>query len=132
MQLPVWIAAALALAACEDPPPSCFSVDTTCAPLYTTATFAPVYGMTISRSCGPTNGSCHSASGDSGLSFASEQAAYDNLLAHYVTPGDPSCSEFIVRTSSTGKDYTMPKGSSALVPAERCSLIQWVQGGAPR
>jgi hypothetical protein len=132
----VWFAAALALTGCTgcqttEPPPACFTVDTSCAPLYPTPSFANVYSMTITRSCGSDRSSCHSTNGDSGMSFATEQAAFDGL-ARYVMPGDPSCSELVVRTSSTGHSYSMPKGSTPLIPAERCALIQWVQGGAPR
>ena len=131
----VVFAAALALAGCtgctKEPPPECITVDTTCAPLYPPTTFANVYSMTISRNCGTDRGSCHSSSGDSGLSFATEQGAYDELLARDVTPGDPACSQLVVRTSTPGKDYSMPRGST-LISSERCAILQWVQGGAPR
>jgi len=131
MQSSVCFAAALALAGCpgREPVPACTTVDTTCAPLYPPTTFANVYGMTMSRSCGTTKGSCHSSSGAAGISYATEQEAYDNLLARDVMPGDPACSQLVVRTSMTGHDYTMPRGSS-LVPAERCAILQWVQAGA--
>lgn len=130
---PVWLAVACALAGCpggDDPPPMCITVDSSCAPLYT-PTFANVYTMTIRPSCGPTNSSCHSASGEGGLSFADEQTAYDNLLGGRVTAGDPGCSEFVVRTSSPGADYQMPPGGALSAPA-RCALLQWVQNGAQR
>jgi hypothetical protein len=122
-----------ALSGCpgSEPPPQCFTVDTSCAPLYQPTSFNKVFTETIVADCGSSKGSCHSASGDSGLSFATEQEAYDGLIANHVTPGDPSCSELVVRTSSTGKDYTMPQGS-ALVASERCSLVKWVELGAPR
>jgi len=135
MQSFVWISAAFALAGCtgcqqKEPPPTCITVNTACAPLYT-GTFTTVYAMTIAQDCGADKGSCHSASGDSGLSFATEQAAFDSLLSTYVTAGDPGCSELVVRTSSTGKDYQMPQGSP-LSEAEQCALRKWVEAGAPR
>ncbi len=118
----------------SEPPPACFTVNTSCAPLYQPTSFHEVYVQTIADTndtCGSSRGSCHSASGDSGLSFATEQEAFDGLTAKYVKAGDPSCSELVVRTSSTGKDYTMPQGSS-LIESEQCSLRKWVEMGAPR
>lgn len=116
----------------SEPPPACFTVDTTCAPLYQPTSFHEVYVQTIgSMDCGSSRGSCHSASGDSGLSFATEQEAFDSLTARYVKAGDAACSELVVRTSSTGKDYTMPQGSS-LIESEQCALRKWVEMGAPR
>ena len=116
----------------SEPPPACFTVNTSCAPLYNPTSFREVYAQTIgSMDCGSSSGSCHSASGDSGLSFATEQEAYDGLMAKHVKPGDPSCSELVVRTSSTGKDYTMPQGR-ALIESEQCALRKWVEMGAPR
>lgn len=124
-------AALLVAGACKESPPSCLAVETACGPLYPTTTFANVYSMTIVRQCGADKGSCHSASGDASLSFASEQEAYDGLLSAYVTPGDPGCSELVVRTSSPGKDYQMPQGSP-LIESEQCALRKWVEAGAPR
>jgi hypothetical protein len=116
----------------EDQPPMCITVDTSCAPLYT-PTFTNVYNMTLRTSCGSTNNSCHSASGaQGGLSFADEQTAFDGLMrGGRVAPGDPGCSEMIVRTSSPGTDYEMPPGSPLSEPT-RCALIQWVANGAQR
>lgn len=131
--LSAFLAAATGCPASE-PPPACFTVDTACAPLYQPTSFHEVYVQTISDTndtCGSSRSSCHSASGDSGLTFATEQGAYDELLAKYVTPGDPSCSELVVRTSSTGHDYTMPQGSKLSEP-EQCALRKWVEMGAPR
>ena len=75
--------------------------------------------------------SCHSAAGHAGgLSLADQQTAYTELMKEgRVKPGDPSCSEMIVRTSSPGADYQMPPGDALAEPA-RCALIQWVQQGA--
>ncbi len=126
-------ALALALAGCpgNDQPPACITVDTMCAPLYT-PTFTNVYNNTLRGSCGSTNSSCHSAKGHKGgLSFADEQTAYDGLLSGRVTPNDPGCSEFVVRTSSPGTDYEMPPDAPLTAPA-RCALLQWVQMGAQR
>ncbi len=125
------VATAVVASACsKEPPPACTTVDLQCAPLYI-GTFSAVYAQTISMDCGSDKGSCHAAGGDSSLSFATEQEAYDHLLESYVTPGDPGCSELVVRTSSAGKDYQMPKGR-ALSEPEQCALRKWVEAGAPR
>lgn len=129
----VLFALACALAGCPggEAPPECTTVDTACAPLYP-PTFTNVYNMTLKNGCGSNNNSCHSARGASGgLSFADEQTAYDGLLNGRVKAGDPGCSEFVVRTSTIGKDYTMPPDST-IPEAARCSLLLWVNNGAPR
>jgi Planctomycete cytochrome C len=120
-----------ALAGCTtDPPPSCIIVDTSCAPLYA-PTFNNVYAMTLKDTCGSTRASCHSAAGhQGGMSFDTEQYAYDALLAGRVMPGNPGCSKMIVRTDSPGAGYQMPPGDPLGEP-ERCALIQWIAAGAP-
>jgi hypothetical protein len=115
-----------------DPPPACITVDTSCAPLYDATSFHAVYTMTIHDSCGAENSSCHSANGQKGgMTFQDEQHAFDALLAGRVMPNNPGCSKIVVRTSSPNTDYQMPPGD-ALMPPERCALIQWVQAGAQR
>jgi hypothetical protein len=125
------IVVATTLAGCpSDPPPSCITVDTTCAPLYS-PTFDNVYTMTLRDSCGSDRVSCHSREGQKGgMSFEDEQHAYDALLAGRVKAGNPQCSLMIVRTDSPGTDYQMPPGDALEAP-ERCSLVQWVAAGAP-
>jgi hypothetical protein len=129
---PRWLVAVLAagFAACtSDPPPSCITVDTSCAPLYA-PTFDNIYTMTLRDSCGSQRTSCHSAAGMSGgMSFQDESHAFAALRNGRVMPGDPGCSKMIVRTSSPGAAYQMPPGDP-LSAAERCALIQWVQAGA--
>lgn len=117
------------LACASEPPPTCITVDLTCAPLYA-PTFSNVYAMTLRDTCGSQRSSCHSAAGkQGGMSFEDPAHAYAALLAGRVVPGDPGCSKMIVRTSSPGADYQMPPGD-AMSEAERCALIQWVQSGA--
>lgn len=127
----MWIAALVAaLAGCPaDSPPECVTVDTACSPLYQ-PTFANVFQNTLRTGCGSTNGSCHSSTGDSGMSLADPAAAHASLLAGRVKAGDPGCSEMIVRTHSPGKSYEMPP-DAPLSAAERCALVQWIQSGAP-
>jgi len=129
-----WFAAALAAAllggCATDAPPTCVTVDTTCAPLYA-PTFDNVYTKTLRDTCGSARSSCHSAAGkQGGMSFEDEAHAYAALLAGRVVPSDPGCSKMIVRTDSPGAGYQMPPGDPLSEP-ERCALIQWVQAGAP-
>lgn len=125
-----WIALLLA-SSCKDDPPACITVETDCAFLYE-PTFHNVYEKTLKPSCGSDKNACHSAVGhQGGMSFETEQSAYDALLDGRVTPGDPDCSEMIVRTSSPGADYQMPP-RTPLDPTERCVLIKWVAAGAQR
>lgn len=123
------------LAGCPaDPPPECKVVDTDCAPGYV-PTFANVYENQLKTGCGSTKSNCHSEATRAGdLSFATEDAAYEGLLdptRKRVVPGDPACSEMVVRTDSPGEDYQMPPGDPLSGP-QRCALIQWVLQGALR
>jgi hypothetical protein len=128
----MWIAVVFAaLAGCpsEEAPPACVTVETACTPLYE-PTFDNVYNSTLRAGCGSLLSACHSASGVGEMSLAGPAEAHGALLDGRVTPGDPGCSELIVRTGAPGKDYQMPPGVT-LSAAERCSLILWVQAGAP-
>lgn len=125
------------LGACpSEPPPECIApshaIDESCAPGYV-PTFTNIYNNTIKMGCGATTSSCHSAKGHSGgLSMATQDIAYEGLLMagqNRVIPGDPACSEMIVRTNSPGEDYQMPPGDALTAPA-RCALVQWVLQGA--
>jgi hypothetical protein len=104
-------------------------VDPACAALYP-PTFANVYETTLRVGCGSALGACHAAGGAGRMSLASPAEAHEALLAGRVTPGDPGCSELIVRTHAEGASYAMPPGAS-LAPAERCALVRWVAAGAP-
>lgn len=126
----VGLGACVALGGCPgEPPPACITVDTTCAPQYV-PTFDNVYDNTLRLDCGSSRGACHSASGEGGMSLADPVIAHASLLAGRVKPGDPACSEMIVRTHHPGRDYEMPPGAP-LAEAERCALLQWVLAGAP-
>jgi len=132
MYLAVWLAT---LAGCpgEDAPPECIDVNVACQPLYV-PTFDNVYNNTLTLGCGSERVSCHSREGQKGgMSFEDPLTAHAALLAGRVIPGNPGCSDMIVRTASPGAGYQMPPGSknAALSPAEQCALIQWVQNGAP-
>lgn len=135
----LWLGLLAALAGCpgDSVAPACIVVDEACAPGYV-PTFTNVYTNTIVPKCSMTS-SCHSNAGhQGGLSLAEgEAAAYAALLAtstidpsrKRVVPGDPACSLLIVRTSSPGTSYQMPKGDP-LSEQESCALLQWVAAGA--
>jgi len=122
----------LVVASCaDDPAPACKLVNADCDVIYQ-PTFTNIYTRTIVPTCGVDNGSCHSAEGRrGGLSLATESIAYQALLDGRVEPGDPACSEFVVRIDSPGEDYQMPVGTALTAP-ERCAIIQWVENGAVR
>jgi hypothetical protein len=126
------LATAVLLGGCpSEPPPACTTelIDPSCAPLYM-PTFDNVYDGTLRVGCGGNRNSCHSASGDGDMNLADPATAYASLLDGRVTPGDPTCSEMIVRTHGLGEDYQMPPGG-ALIASERCALVRWVAAGAP-
>lgn len=119
--------------ACEEtPPPECSAreMDEACLPAYV-PTFDNVFTYTLSQSCGSDENECHGDRGSSPLSFADKVSAYEQLIDDgYVVPGNPRCSEMIVRITDIGEDYTMPRDES-LEAAERCALQTWVRMGAP-
>lgn len=120
-------------AACGSPqdPLECATVETSCAPLYP-PTFDNVYATTLAAKCGSDGVACHSNAGmKGGMSFADRDTAYASLLAvgeDRVIPGDPACSEMIIRVFATGS-VQMPPGVD-LSAEERCALVQWVAAGA--
>jgi len=126
----IWLVACLTGCPADDPP-ACVDVDINCQELYE-PTFDNVYTRTLQDTCGSQRVSCHSASGlAGGMSFETDQTAFDALSAGRVTGGDPSCSKMIVRITSVGESYQMPPGSPLSDP-EQCALIKWVQNGANR
>lgn len=125
-----------ALAGCPStPPPECKVVDESCDQLAYAPTFTNIYNNTLKNTCGSTNSNCHSSRGAANagnLSFETQALAYEQLLdatRDRVRPGDPGCSELIVRIDSPGEDYEMPPGDPLSGP-ERCAITQWVLQGA--
>ncbi len=125
----MWIALALLCGGCpSEDPPACVTVDTSCTPQYV-PTFDNLYANTLKMDCGSSRGSCHSNSGEGGMSLADIDTAHAQLVQR-VDPANPGCGDAIVRTHSPGTDYEMPPGAP-LPEAERCALVQWVAAGAP-
>lgn len=129
-------AAVTALGGCGESggQPGCVTVDAACTPRYE-PTFPNVYNNTLRDSCGSQSGVCHSAQGRrGGLSLESIDVAYAQLIAEgqgRVVPGDPACSEMIVRLHGDGEDYLMPPGAP-LPAADRCAIERWIANGAMR
>jgi hypothetical protein len=134
--------ALLGLAACAPPPLDCVQpLDLSCAPLYP-PTFDDVFHDTLLPKCSTGGGSCHTPTGHmAGLSFDknNEDDAYQQLLMPSTTipgrfrviPGNASCSELVERIYSNEDYWHMPRGAQ-LADGEKCSIAQWVEGGALR
>lgn len=111
---------------CTTPPPA------SCAPLYE-PTFTQIFTRTLQPSCGLSGSSCHADDGrQGGLVFVREQESYDLLVAKgKVRPGDPSCSDLMVRLLSSDPFARMPPGK-ALDPGAQCAIRLWIEAGAKR
>ena len=122
----------------HDERPACLSaadVDA-CAPLYPPE-FPVIFGQVLRPTCASPGVSCHGESGRQGdLSLADETQAYEALVGldggkARVTPGDPACSEMMVRLDASGHSWSMPPGAP-LDERARCSIRRWIAAGAPR
>jgi hypothetical protein len=134
-----------ALASCagdaNSPPPGrpqCLpanQVDTACQPLYEPV-FVEIFQRTLKGTCASSGVSCHGADGNmGGLAFVDLSESYDALLGRKggtrrVIPGDPACSELVVRLDSPAQDWSMPPGAP-LDERARCAIQRWIAAGAP-
>jgi hypothetical protein len=111
--------------------PTCLdSLPASCTPLYP-PTFDQIYSQTLSKKCSTSGSGCHGPKGNSGgLSYTDADSAYVEL-AERLTPGDPSCSEVVVRVDSSGHDWSMPPGKPLSI-GERCAIRTWIAQGAQR
>jgi hypothetical protein len=111
--------------------PRCVTVDAQCTPRYQ-PTFANLYANTLKDSCGSQSSACHSATGrKGGLSMDTAEVAFRELTSDgRVVPGDPACSELVVRLHGGGASYLMPPGAP-LAAVDRCAVEQWIAAGAP-
>lgn len=100
-----------------------------CAPLYE-PTFEQVYGQTLARSCALSG--CHGdGSAQGGLDLDGEDRAWSALVDEgRALPGDPACSEVMLRLHGAGAPL-MPPGR-ALPAAEICAVQRWIEQGATR
>jgi hypothetical protein len=131
------IVALLVACSSEKGRPECIDLPATCNPLYLLdGGFQTLFDKTLQPKCGE-DSACHSAEGRrGGLVFANVDEAYAMLLGQNggkmrAKPGDPSCSEVVVRTHSVGEAWQMPPGNP-LNAEERCVIRLWVEQGAER
>lgn len=123
-------AVAFSLAGCPTEE-TCVEVDPAgCEPLYA-PTFDNVYANTLEPKCAAA-GPCHSAShGAGGMKLSDPDSAYDALMNGRLIPGDAGCSLMVRRLESSERGFQMPP-NNPLPERERCSIIQWIEAGAPR
>ena len=120
----------------SDSRPTCLSqVDVdSCTPLYP-AEFPVIYRQVLSATCASAGVSCHGpGGGNGGIVFATDTEAHAELLGHagdraLVIPGDPACSELVVRLDLSGHSWSMPP-SAPLDERARCSIRRWIADGA--
>ncbi len=116
-------------------PPACFDFDVdTCELLYP-ATYENVFERTLEGSCGQLENACHSdsmATGARGGFWVStpEETLQRLLELQLIAPGDPLCSPLFVRLVVEDPQLRMPPGKTGLEAPERCSVAQWIAGGA--
>jgi hypothetical protein len=109
--------------------------DVACLPLYP-AEFPEIFQRTLNATCASAGVSCHGQDGKmGGLVFVNMADSYDALLgrtgsAQRVMPGDPACSELMVRLDSPGQEWSMPPGTP-LDERARCAIRRWIAAGAP-
>jgi cytochrome c len=137
-----WLVLALVASGCsqggDDERPTCLSaVDVDgCMPLYPPE-FGVTYRNILSTTCASSGVSCHGPSGgQGGLRFGTEDEAYEALLGtnggkRRVIPGDPKCSEIVVRLDSPGHAWSMPP-MTPLDERARCTIRRWIAAGSPR
>ena len=70
-----------------------------------------------------------------GLVLEDPTESYDALLGRNgaprrVIPGDPACSDLMVRLDSPGQEWSMPPGTP-LDERARCAIRRWIAAGAP-
>jgi hypothetical protein len=120
------VAIPASVAACGDGVPDCVELPAECTPQYE-PTFDGVWANTLATSCALSG--CHATGAGSLTMGTSPETAYAALLGGgYVKPGDPECSEMVVRIETPG-DEGMPP-SAMLDDTERCAVAAWVREGA--
>ena len=105
-----------------------------CTPLYP-AEFPVIFDQVLRVTCGAGGTNCHDDAGrKGGLAFVTQSEAYAALTGMdggkiRVVPGDPACSEMMVRLDLVGHEWSMPP-AAALDERARCSIRRWIAGGA--
>lgn len=114
-------------------PKSCTTVSTDCTPLYE-PTYDQIFENTLKPTCAKSGVSCHASTGhQGGLAFEDADESYRMLVEETgdARPGDPACSEIVVRITATDGRVRMPPGAS-IDPGAQCAIIQWIAAGAKR
>ena len=62
--------------------------------------------------------------------MSNESAAYENLLADYVTPGDPDASELYEKISISGPGEMPPSAEDPLTAGQIDGVALWITEGA--
>lgn len=107
-----------------------------CAPLYPPS-YDQVWNQTLSNGCAEFGTACHAqedaAGALGGMTFVDPQQSWDHMLMAsepLVVPGDPLCSELLVRLASDDPAIRMPPGTSGLADGALCSIATWIAEGA--
>lgn len=125
----------------NDDGPRCAEIDvTSCTPSYP-AEFDRVMSETLVPRCSVPGGACHAeadaAGAAGGLLVTDDADAVHAILTDegrtepFVTPGDPLCSPMMERIDTEDSARLMPP-ASPLDEGVRCSIAQWIDGGAAR
>jgi hypothetical protein len=140
------LALVLALGGCTDSGdgeadadvPCVSGLTTSCAATYAPPTFDTIFTSIFQPNCAVGTGTCHTSDfAAGGIVFADESVAYGTLLGAdggtpYVLPDDPGCSTLMKRLESSDPSYHMPRGPSFLSAGDLCTIVQWIDEGAPR
>lgn len=124
------------LAACGPDDLECVEVSAACDPTFTPS-YDQVFTEILEPKCGVEGGACHSQAGAQGglVLDGNADEAYQMLLdmaEGRVLPNDPGCSELVIRTEALSRPGLLMPPGSPLSAGERCSIIQWIEMGAPR
>src|SRR5262245_60015435 len=98
-----------ALWGCSDGVETCVTLPADCTPQYP-PTFDAVWANTLSTSCALSG--CHATGAGNLTMGTTPETAYAALLdGGYVVPGDPECSEMVVRIETEGTGGMPPNAT---------------------
>jgi hypothetical protein len=119
-------------------PPCVTGLTATCAATYAPPAFDTIFTNIFHPNCAVGNGTCHTSDfAAGGIVFEDAGTAYALLLGAdggtpYVLPDDPGCSTLMKRLESSDPSYRMPRGDNSLSDGDLCTIVQWIDQGAPR
>jgi Planctomycete cytochrome C len=118
-------------------PPCVTGLTASCAATYAPPTFDTIFTNIFQPNCAVGTGTCHTSDfAAGGIVFADAGAAYATLLGAdggtpYVLPDNPGCSTLMKRLESSDPSYHMPRGPTSLSDGDLCTIVQWIDEGAP-